>query len=69
MFLLKNNDVMEDNRDENEIEEQSQRGVPQDEMPEIVKEEPDDKPAGLTIQWTIFIAVVLLAIIYFVFIY
>lgn len=60
---------MEDDKEKNEIEEQSQRGIPEEEVPEIVKEEPDDKPAGLTIQWTIFIAVVILAIIYFVFIY
>lgn len=66
MFLLKNIDVMEDNREKDDIEE---RGIPQEDVPEIVKEEPDDRPAGLTIQWTIFIAVVILAIIYFVFIY
>lgn len=58
----------EDNKEKNEIEEQSMRGVPEDDVPEIVKEEPDDKPAGRTVQWTIFIAVAVLAIIYFVFI-
>jgi len=61
---------MEDSIDKNELEEsESMQGVPREETPEIVKEEPDDKPAGRAIQWTIIIAVVVLAIIYFVFFY
>ncbi|WP_164112110.1 MULTISPECIES: hypothetical protein [Sphingobacterium] len=36
-------------------------------IPEVVKNEPDDKPAGQGIIWAIVIAVVVLAIIYFVF--
>ncbi|MBL1408943.1 MULTISPECIES: hypothetical protein [Sphingobacterium] len=36
-------------------------------VPEVVKNEPDDKPAGKGIMWAIAIAVVILAIIYFVF--
>lgn len=36
-------------------------------VPEVVKEEADDKPAGKGIMWAIVIAVVILAIIYFVF--
>lgn len=36
-------------------------------IPEVVKNEPDDKPAGRGIIWAIAIAVVVLAIIYFVF--
>lgn len=60
---------MDDNREKNEIDDESIHGVPREELPEIVKEEPDDKPAGLAIHWTIVIAVVILAIIYFVFFY
>lgn len=36
-------------------------------IPEVVKNEPDDEPAGRGIIWAIVIAVVILAIIYFVF--
>lgn len=36
-------------------------------IPEVVKNEPDDEPAGRGIIWAIVIAVILLAIIYFVF--
>jgi len=36
-------------------------------IPEVAKNESDDKPAGRGIMWTIVIAVVVLAIIYFVF--
>lgn len=59
---------MEDN-EKNKLEEESMRGVPREEVPDIVKKEGDDKPAGLTVSWTIVIAVVILAIIYFVFIH
>ncbi len=68
-FKLKNK-VMEDNREQNDMEmDESMHGVPRKEVPEVAKEEPDDKPAARTIQWTIIIAVVILAIIYFVFLY
>lgn len=61
---------MEDNREQNEMEiDESMHGVPRKEVPEVAKEEPDDKPAARTIQWTIVIAVLILAIIYFVFFY
>ncbi|NGM65275.1 hypothetical protein [Sphingobacterium sp. SGR-19] len=61
---------MEDNREQNDMEkDESMHGVPRKEVPEVAKEEPDDKPAARTIQWTIIIAVVILAIIYFVFLY
>lgn len=43
--------------------------VENDEVPEVVKEEPNDKPAAKTLNWTILITVVLLTIIYFVFFY
>ncbi|MCL7987467.1 hypothetical protein M8998_05890 [Sphingobacterium sp. lm-10] len=36
-------------------------------VPDVVKEEADDKPAGKMIKWVIAIAVVLLLIIYAVF--
>ena len=36
-------------------------------IPEVVKEEEDDKPAGKGIMWAIFIAVIILALIYFFF--
>ncbi|MFD2599628.1 hypothetical protein ACFSQ3_11750 [Sphingobacterium corticis] len=36
-------------------------------VPEVVKEEPDDKPAGQMIKWVIAAAVVILLIIYFIF--
>lgn len=36
-------------------------------VPEVVKEEPDDKPAGRGIMWAIAIAIIVLAIIYFLF--
>ncbi|WP_156472446.1 MULTISPECIES: hypothetical protein [Sphingobacterium] len=38
-------------------------------VPDVVKNEPDDKPAGKTIKWVIAIAVVLLLIIYALFFY
>lgn len=61
---------MEDHREENEMEvDESMHGVPREEVPEIAKEEPDDKPAGRTIPWTIVVAVIILAIIYFIFFY
>ncbi|MCC2598001.1 hypothetical protein [Sphingobacterium sp. FBM7-1] len=61
---------MENSRDPNEMEmDESMHGVPRKEVPEVAKEEPDDKPAARTIQWTILIAVLILAIIYFVFFY
>lgn len=37
------------------------------EIPEVVKNEPDDKPAGRGVMWAIAIAVAVLAIIYFIF--
>lgn len=39
----------------------------QEEIPEVVINEADDKPAGRGIIWTIGIAVIVLVIIYFVF--
>ena len=44
-------------------------GKTQHEVPEVAKNEPDDKPAGRTIPWTILIAVLVLVIIYFIFFY
>jgi len=59
---------MEYENEKNDMNESIQ-GNPAQELPEVVKEEPNDKPAGLTVKWTIIIAVVILAIIYFVFFY
>lgn len=39
----------------------------EDKVPEVVKNEPDDKPAGRGIMWAIAIAVIVLTIIYFMF--
>ena len=39
----------------------------EEKVPQIVKEEPDDKPAGRGIMWSILIAVVLLTLIYMIF--
>lgn len=39
----------------------------ENEIPEVVKNERDDEPAGRGIIWTIVIAVIVLIIIYFVF--
>lgn len=50
-------------------EENWERGVREGKTPDIVKEEPDDKPAARNLRWTIIIAIVILAIIYFVFFY
>ncbi|MVZ62649.1 hypothetical protein [Sphingobacterium humi] len=36
-------------------------------VPEVVKEEPDDKPAGINIIRSVIIAIIILAIIYFVY--
>lgn len=36
-------------------------------VPEVVLEEKDDKPTGRGIMWIIFVAVVILALIYFFF--
>lgn len=36
-------------------------------LPDVVKEEPDDAPAGKGILWVITIAVLILAILYFLF--
>lgn len=38
-------------------------------VPEVVKEEPDDKPAAKNLRWTIAIAIVILLIIYLLFFY
>lgn len=46
-----------------------EKEVAQEKTPDIVKEEPNDKPAGRNVQWTIFIAVAILLIIYLVFFY
>lgn len=43
--------------------------VPEEPAPQEVIKEEDDKPAGNTIKWTIAIAIVILAIIYFLFFY
>lgn len=43
--------------------------VPEEPVPQEVIEEEDDKPAGNTIKWTIAIAIIILAIIYFLFFY
>ncbi len=50
-------------------EEGWQQEVQEERTPEIVKKEPNDKPASLTLRWTIAIAVVILLIIYVVFFY
>lgn len=59
---------MEEQREKNEQKESIQGNPPQ-EVADVVKEEADDKPAALTLKWTIVIAVVILLIVYFVFFY
>lgn len=41
----------------------------EEKVPEIVKEEPDDKKAAFTIHWAIWVAVAVLILIYLIFIY
>lgn len=38
-----------------------------EEVPDVVKNEPDDEPAGRGVIWAIAITIIILAIIYFVF--
>ena len=53
------------NKDNKDWEEQTR----QDEVPEIVQKEPDDKPAANNLRWTIIIAVIVLLVIYLIFFY
>lgn len=44
--------------------EQPQR---EKDVPDIVQEEPNDKPAGRGVLWAVFIVIVILAAVYFLF--
>lgn len=44
--------------------EQPQR---EKDVPDTVKEEPNDKPAGRGVLWAVFIVIIVLAIVYFLF--
>ncbi|WP_165319322.1 hypothetical protein [Sphingobacterium sp. SGG-5] len=39
----------------------------EEKVPQIVKDEPNDKPAGRGIMWSILIAIVILTLIYMIF--
>lgn len=53
------------NKEHNEPEWQEE--AKEGKVPEIVKKEPDDRPASLTLRWTILISIVILGIIYLIF--
>jgi len=48
---------------------ETNENLEEEKVPEIVKEEPNDEPAGRGVMWTIVIAVIVLALIYFIFFY
>ncbi|MFD1772160.1 hypothetical protein [Sphingobacterium suaedae] len=58
---------MENPRDIYDPEEDQRDDTPRKEVPKPAMEEVNDKPAGKTIHWTIWIAVIILVIVYFVF--
>ncbi|HLS95916.1 hypothetical protein BC792_11668 [Sphingobacterium allocomposti] len=58
---------MENSKDIYDPEEGQRDDTPRTEVPKPAKEEVNDKPAGLTIHWTILVAVTILVIIYFIY--
>lgn len=58
---------MENKHDSERHEPKWQEDAKEGKVPEIVKKEPDDKPAALNLRWTIAISILILAIIYFIF--
>ncbi|SFS78458.1 hypothetical protein [Sphingobacterium wenxiniae] len=59
---------MEENERKYDEHEEIQ-GAPEQEVADVVKDEPDDKPAGKNVNWTIIVAIVILLAIYFIFFY